>query len=70
MAASGAGIVTCCTTNPLWVVKTRFQVQGMGVSPYAALRANYKSTFDALKRIAREEGLCGLYRYIRKINLD
>ena len=54
-------------TNPLWVVKTRLQTQHMGIRMGSAKGGQaplYTGTFNALHRIARQEGIAGLYRSV------
>ena len=60
-AASFAGVVTCAATNPLWVVKTRIQVQELKETSLKNFQSTYRGTMHALRRIAHEEGVSGLY---------
>jgi len=54
VAASASGVVTLSLTNPVWVVKTRLCLQ-------TKAKAQYSGFSDALAKIARQEGLRGLY---------
>lgn len=42
-------------TNPLWLVKTRLQLQGRSALRYAGLG-------DAVRTVLREEGVLGFYK--------
>ncbi|GBG71977.1 hypothetical protein CBR_g10915 [Chara braunii] len=57
LSAAEAGSLTCLVSNPIWVVKTRLQLQqpGSHVRPY-------KGFTDAVRCIVKEEGLRGFYR--------
>jgi len=56
LAAANAGVITALITNPIWVVKTRLQLQ------MRKHRENYSGTKDAFLTIAREEGFRGFYK--------
>ena len=62
-AAATAGLVTGTATNPIWLIKTRLQLdkseaekQGTGIG------RQYKNALDCLKQTVRTEGIKGLYR--------
>ena len=68
LSATEAGLIVSVLTNPIWVVKTRLQLQESFVRP-EGLAANqkvtmplYSGTLDCLRSIVRAEGLGGLYR--------
>ncbi|KAI9757840.1 MAG: hypothetical protein M4579_003276 [Chaenotheca gracillima] len=56
LASAGAGILTCCFTNPLWVIKTRM------LSTAQHHPGAYPNMVYGLTSIIRTEGLRGLYR--------
>jgi len=69
-AAAVAGVSVATITCPIWVIKTRMQLQltplkgksngvGMATMPESM---TYKNSWDCLKKVARNEGLKGLYK--------
>uniref|UniRef100_A0A7S2W927 Mitochondrial folate transporter/carrier n=1 Tax=Mucochytrium quahogii TaxID=96639 RepID=A0A7S2W927_9STRA len=57
LASAAAGAVTTCFTNPIWLVKTRMELQRPGQEPY-------RGVVDAFSKIVRTEGIAGLYKGI------
>ncbi|GJJ76247.1 solute carrier family 25, member 33/36 [Entomortierella parvispora] len=54
-SAATAGVVTATMTNPIWLVKTRMQLQVEGVR-------QYKNSLDCVYQILKTEGIRGMYR--------
>ncbi|KAI0050953.1 mitochondrial carrier [Auriscalpium vulgare] len=63
-AAAIAGVLTGTATNPIWVVKTRLQLESHHKpSPGSAQPAStLGGSLAMIKRIAREEGVRGFYK--------
>lgn len=59
-AGSGAGAISCLSTCPLDVIRTKLQVQHTPKHSITAPR--YKGTFGTLVTILKEEGIRGCYR--------
>ena len=60
LSAATAGTATAMFTNPIWVAKTRIQLD----SSLSQGERKYKNSWDALKLIVKEEGIRGLYKGI------
>ncbi|KAF4119882.1 solute carrier family 25, member 33/36 [Geosmithia morbida] len=63
-AGVAAGVATSTATNPIWMVKTRLQLDknvaaGSGVGAQAR---RYRNSVDCVRQIIRDEGIAGLYR--------
>jgi solute carrier family 25 protein 33/36 len=62
-SAACAGMASYTLGNPVWVVKTRLQIQSAeAVSGPASSSSRYKGTLDAFRRIYAEEGIRGYFR--------
>ncbi|ATY64595.1 Mitochondrial substrate carrier [Cordyceps militaris] len=60
-AAVAAGLATATVTNPIWLVKTRLQLD-KDQSRGGALSKQYSGSIDCVRKIWKHEGLPGFYR--------
>ena len=60
LSATEAGVAVSLMTNPIWVVKTRLQLQDKASIRLPNTRL-YSGAVDCFKSIIREEGVRGLY---------
>ena len=62
-AAAAAGIATGTATNPIWLVKTRLQLDKSNAEKTgSAANRKYKNSWDCVQQTVRHEGIRGLYR--------
>lgn len=62
VSAATAGIATGTATNPIWVVKTRLQLDKTNASHIPGRSRQYLNSLDCIKQTIRHEGPLGLYR--------
>lgn len=63
-AASAAGVATSTATNPIWMVKTRLQLDKNVAARSGGGQAarQYRNSLDCVRQILRNEGIRGLYK--------
>ncbi|KAB8217868.1 mitochondrial carrier domain-containing protein [Aspergillus novoparasiticus] len=61
-AAAVAGIATGTATNPIWLVKTRLQLDKSHAEHHNGQGRQYKNSWDCIKQTVRHEGIRGLYK--------
>lgn len=61
LAAATAGLITGTATNPIWLVKTRLQLDKQNAGPGGQGRL-YRNALDCVRKTVRTEGFRGLYR--------
>ncbi|KAI9841882.1 MAG: hypothetical protein M1837_000352, partial [Sclerophora amabilis] len=63
-SAAVAGMVTGTATNPIWLVKTRLQLDKSQAEKLGggAVNRRYRNSLDCTRQVLRHEGIRGLYR--------
>ena len=62
-AGTLAGVTTSTATNPIWMIKTRLQLdKNMAKESGGIAKRQYKNSLDCIKQILRVEGIRGFYK--------
>lgn len=62
-AAALAGITTSTVTNPIWLIKTRLQLdKNVAEKTGGIVTRQYKNSWDCIKQVVQKEGLRSLYK--------
>ncbi|KAM7205677.1 mitochondrial carrier protein RIM2 [Rhypophila sp. PSN 637] len=62
-AGTLAGVVTSTMTNPIWMVKTRLQLdKSVAAESGGVATRRYKNSWDCIKQVLRNEGIKGMYK--------
>src|SRR5690349_16856696 len=57
------GFVTATATNPIWLIKTRLQLQSNATTTTTTISGNhYRNSLHCLKTIVQKEGFRALYQ--------
>ncbi|PHH85710.1 hypothetical protein CDD83_42 [Cordyceps sp. RAO-2017] len=63
LAGVAAGVATSTATNPIWMVKTRMQLdKNVSERSGGAMKRQYRNSYDCVRQIVGSEGLAGLYK--------
>ncbi|KAB5559793.1 mitochondrial carrier domain-containing protein [Coniochaeta sp. 2T2.1] len=62
-AATVAGVVTSTATNPIWLIKTRLQLdKSTAAHSGGVAKRQYKNSLDCIQQVVRKEGFRSLYK--------
>lgn len=63
LAAAAAGVVTSTATNPIWMVKTRLQLdKNKSKQSGGAVSRKYRNSSDCVRQVLHHEGIRALYK--------
>lgn len=63
LAGVTAGVATSTATNPIWMVKTRLQLdKNVSERSGGTTQRLYRNSWDCVKQVVRDEGVRGLYK--------